>query len=243
MTITPSSTATPAVTPTPTDAVIAYDQSVIGTVTDDRPQQRYLFTAQAGDLVTIRLNALSDELDPLLILLGPDRLEIDRNDDADNTTFDSLLQDILLPASGTYTIIATRYGESSGSSQGEFRLTLNVARPTPTPQASAIAFGDALTGRITNETPEVRYTFQATVGDVITIDMTAASGNLDSYLILLDADGVEIAHNDDWSPLSYDARIIDFTIGASGTYTIVATRYQQQAGTTTGTFTLSLNQR
>ena len=86
---------------------------ILGTV-------EYQFDAEADDLVNIQMQANTGSLDPLLILLDPDGNELIRNDDDEQGTGrDSYIREFAIPtATGTYTIIATRFQEDIGSTTG-----------------------------------------------------------------------------------------------------------------------------
>jgi hypothetical protein len=100
--------------------------TVQGTIQGTSASAQYVFTASQGDVVSIRMTRQSGDLDPVLILLDPNGKEIARVDDAANpTNRDALLQGITLPANGTYTIIATRFQEDAGLTNGDFSLSLS----------------------------------------------------------------------------------------------------------------------
>ncbi|MGB3404601.1 MAG: trypsin-like peptidase domain-containing protein [Microcoleaceae cyanobacterium] len=72
------------------------------------------------------------------------------------------------------------------------------------------------------------YAFEGTAGQQVTIEMT--SDEIDSYLILLDADGSELAQDDD-SGGEKNAKI-SITLPTDGTYTFLANSYEAgQSGT------------
>jgi hypothetical protein len=129
-----------------------------------------------------------------------------------------------------------------------FSLDSAIAPPAPTPTEPAgfsdtisISYGDSVQGTIDSEVAGGRYTFTATTDDVISIYMSRDSGDLDAQLILLDSAGNEIARNDDEvGQQTRDAAIEFFTIPADDTYTIVATRYQENIGVSSGDYTLTL---
>jgi hypothetical protein len=129
-----------------------------------------------------------------------------------------------------------------------FSLDSAVAPPAPTPTEAAgfsdgteMNYGDSVQGTIDAEVAGGRYTFAATTDDVISIYMSRDSGDLDAQLILLDSAGNEIARNDDEAgQQTRDAAIEFFTIPADDTYTIVATRYQENIGVSSGDYTLTL---
>ena len=101
-----------------------------------------------------------------------------------------------------------------------------------------IAVGTTVSGTITNDEPAQAYTFDGTTGTIVNIALQAQSGSLDTYVALLGPDNSIVASNDDASDSTNSG--IDYTLGADGTYTIIATRYGLAIGGTEGDFTLSL---
>lgn len=104
---------------------IAYGQTVSGSITGNESFKIYAFEGQAGDSVSISMNARSGTLDPALYLISPDQLTLRFNDDVtpvDNPN--SLIDKVTLPSTGTYYIIATHYGLNYGGTQGTFDLML-----------------------------------------------------------------------------------------------------------------------
>ena len=108
----------------------------------------------------------------------------------------------------------------------------------------ALNVGDAVTGEITGIIYAVDYTITLQAGETITVTMEALGDRLDTYLSIFDADGAELAFNDDAAvqvgDTSYNSQIVDFSAPADGTYTIRATRYFQENGSSTGSFQLTV---
>jgi hypothetical protein len=99
--------------------------------------------------------------------------------------------------------------------------------------------GASVEGMLTASEPFIEYTFEAT-GDQ-RVSITLISEDFDCYLVLYDADGIEIAFDDD-SAGNLDSRIGPVTLDA-GTYTIRATSYAYRnsiTSTSSGAFTLSI---
>jgi hypothetical protein len=111
--------------------------AVQGSITNEQPFQAFSFTGQANDVVTISLNATSGSLDPLVFLLDANGNLIDTNDDAGDGITNSAIVDRLLVTDGTYTIVATRYGQALGGTEGNFDLT--VTGPTANVPAEVLA--------------------------------------------------------------------------------------------------------
>ncbi|MCY4466405.1 MAG: hypothetical protein OXE46_12800 [Chloroflexi bacterium] len=78
--------------------------------------QRYTLTALALTLVSIRVEALDDRLDPQLELVDASGVLVAANDDfAYPTTLDALVQAFVLPNTGTYTLTVAGVGGSVGA--------------------------------------------------------------------------------------------------------------------------------
>lgn len=208
----------------------------IGRVNNETPIIVYSFEAEADAVVTIQMTATSGTLDPALALLDSSGAPIITNDDDPvRGTSDAVLRDITIPADGTYIILATRSDDVTGVTSGEYRLTLRQ------PVETTIAYDESVVGDIDNATPQIEYTFEAQEGDRITIQMDTTDGELDPMILLLDPAGVQIAFNDD-DPSSDtgNALLQNFEIPADGVYTIVATRFRRESGTSSGSFILRL---
>lgn len=99
----------------------------------------------------------------------------------------------------------------------------------------SVAVGDTVTDAI--DEAEIAYTLDATAGDNLTIEMVADNqDDLDTVLLLF-ADGIEVAISDDGFDQGFNSRIRDFTLPPADTYTIVASRYDDDDA---GGFTLTV---
>jgi uncharacterized protein YfaP (DUF2135 family) len=106
---------------------IAVGSTVTGRLTNQDFFQSYAFDAAADVLYTISLEALSGSLDTLVQILDAQGRLVRVSDDREFGVTDSLLEGVLLPSAGTYTIVATRYAKSTGGTEGEYALTLSEA--------------------------------------------------------------------------------------------------------------------
>src|SRR5690606_32134843 len=70
----------------------------------------------------------------------------------------------------------------------------------------------------------------------------ASSGDLDPYVALVSSDDVMLTSNDDVDLFAgnFNAAIIGYTIAETGSYSIIATRYDGENGASSGEFALSL---
>lgn len=94
-------------------------------------------------------------------------------------------------------------------------------------------------GAIFEEQDFLAYTFDAAADDVVTIQMTATSGSLDTLLQLIDPNGNVLQVNDDFN--GTNSTIANARLLQAGTYIVVATRYGKELGGTEGEFQLTLS--
>src|SRR5262249_16882136 len=94
-------------------------------------------------------------------------------------------------------------------------------------------------GTITDQRFAQFWDFDVEAGDSVTITMPRTSDNLDSFLVLLDANNHILAYNDDGGG-NRDAALRNIRLPQRGTYTVAATRYQQAQGRTSGNYLLSI---
>lgn len=244
---TSTATATSTLTATPvTEAqmteggAIAYGNTVTGVIRENIRGIEYQFDASAGDTVNIFMNAVSGLIDPVLYLNDANGNRIAENDDdPQGTTRNAFIRNFLIPEDGTYTIVATYFENVGQSTTGRFALSLQEVIPVV---SSELQYGQQIIGEISRQIYSVQYSFPATAGDVVNIQMNTISGNLDPLLRLLNANGQEVSLNDDRGDDTYNSFISNFIIPSSGTYTIVATRFNEDVGTTVGQFELILTE-
>jgi hypothetical protein len=236
---------------TNTTIPLHYGETVEGSIDNINYEMRYGFSGSAGDVITVSaVRAEGSNLDIVLVLLNADGETITENDDRDLNTTDAEITEFVLPTTGDYTIVVTRFRGIDGFSTGDFVLTLTRVTGTtvdndtdtqPNTSNTTLTYGDTAQGVIDNRTFEIRYTFEGTVGDIISIHMIADEGSfLDSSLALIDPSGQIAIENDDVNLSTIDAGIEDFRLEETGTYTIVATRFGDADGVSQGAFTLTL---
>ena len=216
------------------------------TISSTFPERFYSFEGRRDDIVTIRMSRVSGALDAFLVLLGTDRRELTSDDDSGGGQ-NALIRSYILPADGAYTVIATRYQRAQGESIGDFQLDVQVegsAFQGVPPNAQRIGYGSSATGAISDTMPQVLYTFLGNQGDVISVAMNRADGDLDPRLTLLDREQRVLTSDDD-SGGGQNARIESYTLPYSGVYYIQASRYTGEANSarTRGAFSLVLTQQ
>lgn len=233
----------------------AYRLSYGDTLTGDLDVDNNFFFSQfegvAGDEISVSMVSTDTSafLDTLFYIYDSEFFPIavvDDSIDTEDDNYDAVLNNYVLPATGTYYIVSTRF-EGSGSfsmtlSSADTPVTATTTDPATTAQTggSTLTYGSSVTGFIDATTNEVRYTFDGVEGEQVTITMVAEAGsNLDSVLRLLGPNASMIAENDDAADTSlgrFNSQIVGFTLPTTGTFTIIATRFSGS-----GNFTVSLD--
>ncbi|MXV92157.1 MAG: hypothetical protein F4Z94_01655 [Chloroflexi bacterium] len=112
--------------------------TVSGAISNTQPVLAYRFAGAADEIVSIDMQAVGPNLDTFLQLVDPAGIVVDINDDSGGTTNSSIANARLL-SSGSYTIVATRYGKGLGGTVGQFELTLTGATADAPVQTSALS--------------------------------------------------------------------------------------------------------
>lgn len=225
---------------------LQYGIPISNTITNAQPIIFYTFQGRKGDILNFEMVRSSGNLDPYLQIVNSDRFLIAENDDADTTTRDARIDNVLIEEDGTYIVVATRWSQASGESVGGFVLLIsesgNSGLGNSRRAPATMAFGSIREGEITDRQYEQFYNFQAQEDQIITVVMERASqaGLLDSYLIITDANSRRLVEDDD-SGSGNNARIANFRVPADGSYTIIATRFDREAGTSTGEYRLTVD--
>ncbi|MBN2470190.1 MAG: PPC domain-containing protein [Anaerolineae bacterium] len=225
---------------------------VEGTITDAQPVYEYSLALDAGQTVTITLEALDAVLDPYLVLIDSSGQELAYNDDAaaqvGSSTYNAQLAGWTAPNTDVYIVRATRFLQVDGPTTGPFRLTVTSSQSGQGPVIAGVAAGAEVTigsvvaGAITGEAYAVEYPIGLSAGETIAVTLERTSGDLDALVVIYDAEGGLLSYNDDAviqvGSDPYNSQITGFTAPASGVYTIRATRLGLEDGETTGAFTL-----
>jgi Bacterial pre-peptidase C-terminal domain len=225
---------------------ISYQQTVLGKITNDTFRVIYTFQGRQGDVVDATLNQTDGTLDPVLLLTDDQNNLMASNDDGSDPGFNAAIVSEALPRDGNYFLIVTRFGQERGLSTGAYSLTLTLAGVSggdSSNPSSPLQYGDNVVGDLDAQQYQQVYAFRATRGDVIQATMQRISGNLDSLLILADAQGKILISNDEDpdSPGTLDAAFYNLRIEKTGIYELIATRFGQDAGTSRGGFSLTLS--
>ena len=198
--------------------VLALGERALGALSDDDFQHVYRFEGRAGQRVLVELTADSLTLDPYLVLMTAEGERLAEDDDS-GPGDDSLIE-ATLPADGTYLVVATRFLEGEGFSSGDYRLAVRDASQAT--RDGMIAYGTVLKGRVSGVNPRELYAFEGAAGDVITLRVTHAPGDVALQIELKGPDQRRLAI----SAPSQDgaATLAGFSLPADGTYRVTVQR-------------------
>ncbi len=107
--------------------VLTQNIPAAGVITTKQPYQVFSFSAQAGDVVSATMNADSGSLDTVLLLVDPNGNIVASNDDREQGVTNSAVQNFAVIVAGNYTLVATRYGQALGGTEGAYTLNLTGA--------------------------------------------------------------------------------------------------------------------
>jgi hypothetical protein len=192
----------------PGGGAIEYGESVTGTLVWGG-EHEWTFEGEEGDRATISMCATAGGLDSYLELYGPDGEQLAEDDDSAGG-LDSLIECYELPADGTYTIVCSGFGQSSGI----YQLTLGTGAH------GTLSIGETVTDAL-QERDRHNWLFEGSEGDVVTISLVASNDEFDAYLELFGPDGEQLATDDDGGQ-GYNSMIEGFELPATGEYRIVA---------------------
>ncbi len=115
-----------------------------------------------------------------------------------------------------------------------------VLLPVEAETAAPIAIGESATGTLTEADFQHAYRFEGSADESIEISLEADGSTLDPYVVLMTADGDRIAENDDISPgVIQDSNLV-VPLPDDGVYLVVATRFLEAEGFTTGAYRLTV---
>ncbi len=104
-----------------------------------------------------------------------------------------------------------------------------------------LTVGATVDGTLNDSRPREAWVFDGLQGQVVELQLEVTAGDLDPVLLLLDAQGEQLAAADDRQG-SLVPRLAPLSLPASARYTVVVARVGQALGTTSGAFRLSLQQ-
>lgn len=185
---------------------------------DDSFFDLYSFEGKAGQQITIDMK--SQELDPYLILLGPNQLEMAQDDDGGGEKDARII--VTLPVDGNYTVMANSFeARQSGTYTLELRASATASEAKTILREEGVLADDAPTlpsdGSLYRE-----YTFEGRAGQPVSIMLE--STEFDAYVALFGPNGRLVGENDDFTNSSKNA-FLSATLPTNGRYRVVVNSY------------------
>lgn len=106
---------------------IAYGATVSGQINAANVAEEYVFFGRRGDVIRVRLERASGDLDALITLYDSDRKQIAFDDDSGGDK-DALIQNFVLPRDDLYSLVASRFERERGNTAGAYVLRLELVR-------------------------------------------------------------------------------------------------------------------
>ncbi|MBI5957463.1 MAG: PPC domain-containing protein [Chloroflexi bacterium] len=236
--------------------VIAYGEAGTGQITNKTYFELWQFDGQKGDRVQILMEG-DGSLDPYMGLLDGASEEVLAEDDDSGGNSNAYIE-TTLTTTGTFIIVATRYGFDTGTTQGAYNLGLvgsggpqnvNTTTTTAAGQPEELSPGVFLMGElpmatevagtIDNSAYAQIYTMQLEAGTDLVVGMFASNSTLDAYIIFANEAG-DVLAEDNNSGLDVGGSKTDaflrLTIPESGLYLVAATRAGVDTGKSTGEY-------
>ncbi len=221
---------------------ITYGETSEDEIAGTGEEDSWRFEGISGDVITVRVARSTGNLVPAVALTDP---------------AGGLMVQLEWPQTGPPEIVVTTRLYTNGEhtlrvtgqdgTTGAYTITLELqqAGQPAASGAGILAYGQAVSGTITDTTFREFWSFRGTQGDIIDALMTASTGDLDAFLTLNGPDGTTLIEADSGG-VGQDAALFAVQLPASGTYTLVARRAGGnfgESGTTQGQYTLALTLR
>ena len=197
-----------------------YGDLVDGELAADE-EHLWQFNGTAGDIVTIRVEAISADLDLALDLEDSDGTFLTSADDNLSGEYEEI-RNYELPDTGDYIIRVTDFWDEGGS----YVLTLDRGIEGDETTGGVITFGETVAGTLEPGLTAI-WTFTGQAEQVITIILQPDEES-DVLLELQDADGVTLESTD--SGLSGEEERIEGILPFAGSYQIVVKEFWDEGG-------------
>lgn len=180
---------------------IEFGVPVDGEINGEVFRQVWQFSANAGAVVDISMQARSGDLDPYLSLISPLGDVLISNESASGG-LDAGILAYQLPFTGQYRIVARRSGGingRAGTTAGGYRLALELRGGAAEDQLSQVILGRQVIGRITDLAPRAVYRLSATGSVALRAELGGAARLV--IMRILSPDGTIYAEQVGASPL------------------------------------------
>lgn len=214
------------------------DDTFTGDIENDRDEDEYTIELDEGDGVIITaLAADGSDLDTVLTLENEDGDTVAENDDYEFPESTNSRIAYVAEDDGDYTIIIGNYP----GSEGDYELTVEYVSAEEA--EDLMNSGDSIDideligepdlefdGFMSDDVNDDLYEIELEEGQGVVINAVADDSDLDTYLVLLNEDGDEVAVNDDVAPGEDTNSQIVYVAEEDGDYTITMSNYPGSEG-------------
>lgn len=186
---------------------------------------QFSFFGTAEMVVTLSFSRMDEDatFDPYLRVQAPDGTIIAENDDVVETTLDAVINSLILPVDGTYTIFA---GSASGFGVGNYMIGVGLGVTVADVERGTLAPDFTQTATLEFYGARDRWIIGLQAGDVVTIALTRIGGTVTfDPMVELEGPGGESLAFDDDSGGDKNALINGLTVADSGLYIINVAGY------------------
>lgn len=152
-------------------------QDGFGLIANDRPAERWTFSAEAGDAITLRMATTAGNLKPTLMLWGPDNRPLVEGLQIHRGGYEQvLINRFVAPLLGEYQVVVGREGGNLGTTSGEYRIMFrqeNISMQAAV--ARDVAAGTQILDYAAGNAPAY-YAVQGLAGDVLAISARITNG-------------------------------------------------------------------
>ncbi|HID53280.1 MAG TPA: hypothetical protein EYP41_14760 [Anaerolineae bacterium] len=190
------------------------------------------FIGLEGEMIDIVVTP-DDTLDAVVNVLDESGASILENGEVDDNFDTEEILGLTLPADGTYYIVVRGFADGGGT----YELTIGEAGAVTAPPAGGdsggIAYGETVSGTVSEPGAISSWTFTAVSGDLVGL-VVKVFGDLDAVIDMVDAGGVSLLETTRDTTLGNENLLVE--IPADGDYTIQVAGFEDS----TGSFDLTL---
>ncbi len=145
-------------------------QPVFGGISDDDPQDRWMFEALAGSRLSLVLETIGGDAELDVVLFMPDGIPLEIQTSANGDTVS--VEGVLVPVNGVYTLEVNQIKANSADATAYKLLVSETKSPLESSlsQAQGLELGQPVSGEITSSAELDAWVFFANQGQTVTIE-------------------------------------------------------------------------
>lgn len=221
---------------------LSYGTPVTGQIGGSSFEQEWPLSTASADRIQVRVTRNDGNLIPGISILDANGSSL-VDGYPDYTYAAAEIENYTLPSGGDYSIRVTRNGGETGETEGAYTLEVTPLGTASDNPNNETVIGEAqyetpVTGEITATRWLHLYTVTAAADDRLQVVATRTGGTLQPVVNVLDSNGtvLQIGYND-----NAVADTGGFELPGGGEYTIAVSRYNDQNGTTLGSYELNVH--